>query len=151
SSASENHLLPLYRAAPKRRISNASSPLGTPTCNDTPKGQTCRQDGQKNPYATAKDVQRMLQKRFNNITLSEPTVRWVLSNKLDYKVGKANAMPMMTKSHIERRLEFCEKYQNDNWEYTVFSDETSIQMHQNTLTVRWKEGEPRPRVAKPKH
>ena len=54
-------------------------------------------------------------------------------------------------AYIEKRLQFCENYRNANWEYTIFSDETTIQMQQNKIIVRWKEGQPRPRVPKPKH
>jgi len=104
----------------------------------------------KNPFATAKEIKHQLQKRFD-FTLSERTVRWVLANKLNYKTGKPKAVPMMTAKHVEKRLEFCKKYLNVDWEHTVFSDETSIQMHQNNILVRWKEGMPRPRAAKPKH
>ncbi|CAG8773874.1 12749_t:CDS:2, partial [Racocetra persica] len=44
-------------------------------------------------------------------------------NCLGYKENRAEATPMLTK-HIKARIAWAEKHSNDNWENTVFSDET---------------------------
>jgi len=105
----------------------------------------------KNPHATAKQVRNILQKKFPITKLSVRTVCRTLADELNYKHGKAITLPLLNARQIEKRLNFCKEYENDPWDFTIFSDETTLQMLRNTLTVRWKKGQPRPGAPSLKH
>ena len=50
------------------------------------------------------------------------------------------AMPMLTETHKEKRVQWARQHLNDNWKKTLFSDETAFQLFRNTLK-RWHKGE----------
>jgi len=47
---------------------------------------------------------------------------------------------MLTETHKIRRVEWAKKHLNDNWNKTVFTDETAFQLFRNTVG-RWYKGE----------
>ncbi|CAG8817273.1 14003_t:CDS:1, partial [Dentiscutata erythropus] len=47
--------------------------------------------------------------------------------------------PMLTVTHKQKRLEWARKHLNDNWEKTLFSDETAFQLFRNTIK-HWYKG-----------
>jgi len=57
--------------------------------------------------------------------------------------GYRNALPlntpMLTSDHKQKRIEWAKKHINDNWNKTLFSDETSFQLFRNTIK-QWYKG-----------
>ena len=53
---------------------------------------------------------------------------------------------MLTSEHKQRRIEWTREYLNDDWQSTIFTDESSFQLVRNTIR-RWsktrKEGKKR--------
>lgn len=58
------------------------------------------------------------------------------------------ATPMLTDNHKRKRVEWAKDHLNDNWNKTLFSDETAFQLFRNTVE-RWYKGE-RPTRPMPK-
>ncbi|CAB5352342.1 unnamed protein product [Rhizophagus irregularis] len=46
------------------------------------------------------------------------------------------ATPMLTAAHKQKRIEWAQQHINDNWNTTLFSDETAFQLFRNTVK-RW--------------
>ena len=44
--------------------------------------------------------------------------------------------PMLTSEHKQRRIEWTREHLNDNWQSTIFTDESSFQLFRNTIR-RW--------------
>lgn len=57
---------------------------------------------------------------------------------------------MLTIEHIRKRIEWAEKYLNNNWNRTVFSDETAFQLFRNTVKYWYKGEQPVRRIPKDK-
>ena len=49
------------------------------------------------------------------------------------------ATPMLTSAHKERRVKWARAHLDDNWNKTLFSDETAFQLFQNTIK-QWYKG-----------
>ena len=49
---------------------------------------------------------------------------------------------MLTVAHKEARASWATRHLNDNWDTTLFSDETAFQLFKNTIT-QWYKGERR--------
>jgi len=47
---------------------------------------------------------------------------------------------MLTTNHKLKRIEWAKKHLNDDWNNTLFSDETAFQLFRNTLE-RWYKGQ----------
>ena len=58
---------------------------------------------------------------------------------LGYKNNVPLPTPMLTKAHKEKRVEWAYAHLNDNWNTTLFSDETAFQLFRNTIT-QWYKG-----------
>jgi hypothetical protein len=56
-----------------------------------------------------------------------------------YKKTLPRATPMLTAAHNQKRVEWAQKLLNDNWNRTLFSDETAFQLFRNTVQ-RWYKG-----------
>jgi transposase len=69
-------------------------------------------------------------------------------NGLGYKKGRANKTPMLTEKHIQKRVEWANKYINYDWSRTVFSDETAFQLFRNTVEYWYKDERPVRRIPK---
>ncbi len=50
------------------------------------------------------------------------------------------ATPMLTEAHKQKRIEWARNHINDQWEKTIFTDETAFQLFRNTVE-RWYKGE----------
>lgn len=56
-----------------------------------------------------------------------------------YKKALPMATPMLTNAHKQKRVEWAQQHLNDNWNRTLFSDETAFQLFRNTVE-RWYKG-----------
>jgi transposase len=52
-----------------------------------------------------------------------------------YRKQKPEAIPMLTKRHMENRVKWCLKYRNFDWNNVVFSDESYFQMFRNKVKM----------------
>ena len=69
--------------------------------------------------------------------------------ELGYKSGLPNGTPMLTAEQKANRVTWATNHLNDQWERTLFSDETAFQLFRNTISV-WYKG-PRPIWPLPKN
>lgn len=69
------------------------------------------------------------------LTVSTSTISRHL-HRLEYKNCLPLSTPMLTQEHKERRVEWAKEHLNDNWKFTVFTDECSYQLFRNTIR-RW--------------
>lgn len=88
----------------------------------------------RNNEITAKEIAEKLQSN-RNLTVSEWTVRRHLHG-LGYKNVLPQGTPMLTDDQKERRVQWALAHKDDDWNRTVFSDETSYQLFRNTVR-RW--------------
>ncbi len=96
-------------------------------------GQYLRRD----PRLSTRILARKLS---NNIAeVSHMTVSRHLRS-LGYKNSLPLKTPMLTVAHKEARVSWATRHLNDNWETTLFSDETAFQLFRNTIT-QWYKGE----------
>jgi transposase len=58
---------------------------------------------------------------------------------LGYKKILPRATPMLTAVHKQKRVEWAQRHINDDWNKTLFSDETAFQLFRNTVK-RWHKG-----------
>ena len=49
---------------------------------------------------------------------------------------------MLTPAHKHKRIEWAQKHMNDNWQNTLFSDETAFQLFHNTVRHWYKKQRP---------
>jgi transposase len=56
-----------------------------------------------------------------------------------YKKSLPKAIPMLTEAQRQKRVKWAKEHLNDNWDRTLFSDETAFQLSQNTIK-RWHKG-----------
>ena len=71
-------------------------------------------------------------------SISRTTIGTHLKN-LGYKHAVPTGTPMLTEAHKEKRVEWAKKHLNDNWERTIFSDETAFDLYRNKIG-RWYKG-----------
>ena len=55
---------------------------------------------------------------------------------------------MLTDSHKAKRVEWAINHLNDNWETTLFSDETAFNLFRNTIRQWYKGPKPIPKIDK---
>jgi transposase len=67
---------------------------------------------------------------------------------LGYDKKCALATPMLTRSHKEKRIEWARRHQNDDWNRTVFTDETSFWLFSNTVQYWYRGQRPVRRIPK---
>ena len=75
----------------------------------------------------------------------EPVSHMIVGRRLKelgYKSGLPIGTPMLTADHKAKRVEWARKHLHDNWERTLFSDETAFHLFRNTIK-RWYKG-PKP-------
>ncbi|CAF3374009.1 unnamed protein product [Rotaria socialis] len=70
-----------------------------------------------------------------NLTVSRWTVQRQL-HRLGYENVLPRGTPMLTNEQKERRVQWALAHKDDDWNRTVFSDETSYQLFRNTIH-RW--------------
>ena len=88
----------------------------------------------RNKEITAEEITDKL-KSNRNLTVSKWTVRRQL-HRMGYKSVLPLATPMLTPEHKERRVRWVKAHINDDWNRTVFSDESCFQLFRNTVR-RW--------------
>ena len=67
---------------------------------------------------------------------------------LGYNKKLPKATPMLTEEHKRRRVEWAQTHLNDNWNKTVFTDETAFQLFRNTVERWYKNKRPTRRIPK---
>jgi transposase len=88
----------------------------------------------RNNEITAKEiVEKLMSDR--NLTVSQWTVQRQL-HRLGYENVLPRGTPMLTNEQKVRRVKWALARQDDDWNRTVFSDETSYQLFRNTIR-RW--------------
>jgi transposase len=80
--------------------------------------------------------------------VSSRTVRRHLVD-MNYKSSVPRTIPLLTATHVQKRVEWCMQHQGFDWSNTWFSDETYIEVN-HTVTPVWHKIGARPTVAKPK-
>src|SRR6266511_2453776 len=53
--------------------------------------------------------------------------------EIGYQKNLPRATPMLTENHKHKRVEWAQNHLNDNWDNTLFTDETAFQLFQNTV------------------
>ncbi|GBC40527.1 transposable element Tc1 transposase [Rhizophagus irregularis DAOM 181602=DAOM 197198] len=92
-------------------------------------GQSIRRDTSVPTRTLAKKLGQM------GLEVSHSTVSRHLTVH-GYKKSLPRATPMLTAVHKQKRIEWAQQHINDNWNTTLFSDETAFQLFQNTVK-RW--------------
>jgi len=59
--------------------------------------------------------------------------------EIGYQKDLSRATPMLTADHKRKRVEWAQKHLNDDWDNTLFTDETAFQLFRNTVE-RWYKG-----------
>ncbi len=104
----------------------------------------------KNKFSTCAELANSLNKTHTNLNISKRAVLRELHN-IQYVCKIPKSIPLLTDLHKQRRVEFAMKYQGQNWNQVVFSDETTFQMFQNTQKVFYKAGTQPPQKPMVKH
>lgn len=72
------------------------------------------------------------------ISVSPTTIQRHL-HSLGYQNNIPLATPMLTSDHKKKRVEWAREHLEDDWETTIFTDETAFQLFRNTIR-RWYKG-----------
>jgi len=103
-----------------------------------------------NKYSTCAELANILNDKHTNLNIHKRTVLREL-HSLNYLSTIPKSIPLLTTLHKQRRIEFAMKYRRQNWNQVIFSDETTIQMFQNTQKVFYKAGTQPPQKPMVKH
>ena len=60
--------------------------------------------------------------------------------EIGYRKDLPRATPMLTVDHKRKRVEWAQNHLNDDWDNTLFTDETAFQLFQNTVEC-WHKGQ----------
>jgi transposase len=112
----------------------------TPECSRSI-GQIVR----KNPTISLRTLTTKLFKKGTRVSYS--TLSRHLA-KHGFEKSLPLATPMLTLAHKEKRVEWARKHLNDNWNRTLFSDETAFRLFRNTVQVWYKGQRPVRRIPK---
>jgi transposase len=104
----------------------------------------------QNKYSTCPELVNNLKQLHPNLNVSSRTVLNELY-KLKYRCTIPKTIPFLTAIHKQRRVEWAIKHREQNWKQVVFSDETTLQMFQNTQKVFYKVGTQPPQKPMVKH
>ena len=100
------------------------------SANSRPIAQYIRRDNE----TTLKEIKEKLSKTHQR-SVSLPTNSRHLRNHGYRSILPANT-PMLTAEQKQHRVEWAKKHQADDWDRTVFTDESSFQLFRNTIR-RW--------------
>lgn len=90
----------------------------------------------RNPTISTRTLaNKIIQK---GVYVSHVTISQHLANH-GFKKKLPLATPMLTKAHKAKRVEWARNHINDNWNKTLFTDETSFWLFRNTVE-RWYKG-----------
>jgi hypothetical protein len=104
----------------------------------------------ENKYSTCPELAETLNIHHSNLNVSSRTVLSELNN-LKYRCTIPKTIPLLTEKHKQCRVEWAIKHKGQNWRQVVFSDETTLQMFQNTQKVFYKVGTQPPQKLMVKH
>jgi transposase len=90
----------------------------------------------RNPILSAKEIADKLKNI--GVEVSRSTVTRHLAEH-GYQNALPRNTPMLTSDHKQKRIEWAKKHIDDNWNKTLFSDETSLQLFRNTIK-QWYRG-----------
>lgn len=99
----------------------------------------------RNPAISSRKLASKLS--LKGVGVSYSTVLRHLAN-LGYDKKRPIATPMLTRSHKEKRIEWAQNHINDDWNRTVFSDETSFWLFSNTVEYWYRGQRPVRRIPK---
>lgn len=94
-----------------------------------------------NHYTTTTEMKTILEEKYQDLEVSERTIRRELSN-LDYVATLPRKVPLLTQQAKINRLLWAQDHVRYNWKKVVFSDETTIQMFRNTMLAWSREKKP---------
>ncbi|CAG8774652.1 5038_t:CDS:2, partial [Rhizophagus irregularis] len=94
---------------------------------------------QRKPTITAKFIAAKLEDV--GVNVSRSTVSRYLTSH-GYKNALPLATPMLTPAHKHKRIEWAQNHMNDDWQNTLFSDETAFQLFRNTVRHWYKKQRP---------
>jgi transposase len=77
-----------------------------------------------------------------NISISHVAI-WNYMKKKGYQSSLPLSTPMLTERHIEMRNTWAQTHMNDNWDQTIFTDETAFDLFRNKVR-RWHKNGERP-------
>ncbi|CAB5366076.1 unnamed protein product [Rhizophagus irregularis] len=93
----------------------------------------------RKPTITAKFIAAKLEDV--GVNVSRSTVSRYLTSH-GYKNALPLATPMLTPAHKHKRIEWAQNHMNDDWQNTLFSDETAFQLFRNTVRHWYKKQRP---------
>ena len=94
-----------------------------------------------NHYTTTTEMKTILEEKYQDLEVSERTIRRELSN-LGYVATLPRKVPLLTQQAKINRLSWAQDHVRYNWKKVVFSDETTIQMFRNTILAWSREKKP---------
>jgi transposase len=99
----------------------------------------------RNPAISSRKLEGKLSLKGVNVSY-----RTILRHLTDHGYDKKRpiATPMLTRLHKQKRIEWARNHMNDNWNRTVFSDETSFWLFSNTVEYWFKGKRPVRRIPK---
>jgi transposase len=115
---------------------------GRPRTYSNEVSQKIRRYVQKNPSITTRTLVAEL-----GGAISQSTVVRHLRT-LGYKNDLPRAVPMLTLLQKEKRVDWAKRHLNDDWNKTLFTDETAFQLFRNTVGQWYKGARPIRRVPK---
>jgi transposase len=83
----------------------------------------------------------------NHVQVSYSTISRHMHEK-GYKKSLPKATPMLTVAHKENRVQWAQQHLNDDWNKTLFTDETSFLLFRNTVERWYKDKRPVRRMPK---
>lgn len=81
--------------------------------------------------SSAKKIKETLNSLHSDEVSTSTVQRYLKKTGHVYKLPKS--IPNLTPAHIQKRIEWGKLHSNFKWKNVIFSDETSIQLHQNTI------------------
>lgn len=72
------------------------------------------------------------------ISVSHTTIQRHL-HRIGYQNALPLGVPMLTNNQMQKRVEWAREHLEDDWEKTIFTDETAFQLFRNTIK-RWYKG-----------
>jgi transposase len=118
---------------------------GRPKKIDSNNSKAIGQFIRRNPAISSRKMSSILLKKGTDVSYST-----ILRHLKDHGYDKKRpiATPMLTRNHKEKRIEWAQNHMNDDWNRTVFSDETSFWLFSNTVQYWYRGQRPVRRIPK---
>ena len=97
----------------------------------------------RNSAISTRQLAVKLQKTHNIIASISHNTVWRHMRRKDYKSSVPLGTPMLTASHMEARMVWAQAHMNDDWQHTMFTDETAFDLFRNKIR-RWHKDGQRP-------